>query len=296
MNLTIDLGQSGARVKINDDVISMPIAKSTNSSTLETLDLIFQNIPEGQYENVFLSLTGVNGDVKSQGPIADLCKSYFQSKSVAVMDDGFAAFIGALGERSGVVLTLGSGVVAISGNQGKFAHTDGKGSIFGDFGSGFWLGQAAMRRAIATLDGRDRTPELIDLLKVELAQLEALDNKVGSEASLLCINAARTVAQGAEQGVAAALQILEEGAKQLATTVNSAWFKTKNSDGEIPFVVLTGGLTRSTLYVKLIQKHVSQLVDCNFIEAEADHLVGAEAAAVIFPHGVEKLMKWVHFN
>lgn len=295
MNLIIDLGQSGARLKIENEVISVPIAKSTSSSTVETLDSIFRTVPEGNYENVFLSLTGVNGDVKSQAPIADLCKNYFKSKNVAVMDDGFAAFIGALGERSGVVLTLGSGIVAISGNHGKFAHTDGKGSIFGDFGGGFWLGQAAMRRAIATLDGRDESPQLVSLLKEELTQLEALDNKVGPEASLLCINAAKTVIQGAERGVSDALHILEKGAEHLAITVKSAWIKAKNSDGEIPFLVLTGGLTRSDLYVKLIQKEISKLVNCNFIEAEADHLVGAEVAAEMFPDGVEHLMKWVRF-
>lgn len=296
MNLIIDLGQSGARLKIENDVISVPIAKSTSSSTVETLDSIFRTLPKGNYESVFLSLTGVNGDVMSQGPIAELCKNYFKSKNVAVMDDGFAAFIGALGERSGVVLTLGSGVVAISGNQGKFAHTDGKGSIFGDFGSGFWLGQSAMRRAISTLDGRDESLQLVTLMKEELTQLKALDNKVGPEASLLCINAAKTVIQGAEQGVSDALQILDKGAEHLAVTVKSAWSKAKKSDGEIPFVVLTGGLTRSDLYVKLIQRQVSKLVNCEFIEAEADHLVGAEAAAQMFPDGVEYLMKWVRFN
>ena len=87
-----------------------------------------------------------------------------------------------------------------------------------------------------------------------------------------------------------ALKVLEAGADLLAATVNSAWSKLKNTQGEKPFIVLTGGLTRSKLYVKLIQERVSALLDCNYIDAEADHLVGAEKAAEIFPDGVENLL------
>lgn len=296
MNLVIDLGQSGVRIKTGSEITSMPLAKSTNASTLETLETIFKAIPFNNYENVYLSLTGVNGKVKNESDIGDLCRTHFKSKNIAIMDDGFAAFVGALGSRSGVVLTIGSGVVAISGDRGKFAHTDGKGSIFGDFGSGFWLGQAALRRAVATLDGRDSAPELVELLKDELAQLDAIVNKVGPEASLLCITAAKTVVQGAEQGVHSAINVLEAGADHLASTIDSAWSKLKADSGEKPFIVLTGGLTRSSLYVKLIQERISKLLDCNFIEAEADHLVGAEKAAEIFPEGVEPLFKWVHLK
>lgn len=296
MNLILDLGQSGVRIKIGDEISTLAMAKTTNASTLETLESIFKAIPKGAYENVYLSVTGINGKVKNEKEIGELCRVHFDSKNIAIMDDGFAAYVGALGSRSGVVIAIGSGVVAISGDQGRFAHTDGKGSIFGDFGSGFWLGQAGLRRAVATLDGRDHSPELVELLKDELAQLDAIINKVGPEASTLCINSAKSVVQGAENGVESALRILEEGADLLATTVNSAWRKLNSTSGEKPFIVLTGGLTRSHLYVKLIQERVSALLDCNFIEAEADHLVGAEKAAEIFHDGIENLFKWVRLN
>lgn len=237
MKLVIDLGQSGVRFKTDNQLTSRPIAKSTNDSTLEALETIFRVIPEEEYENVFLSLTGVNGVVKNHEAIAELCRRYFKSKNVAVMDDGFAAYFGALGRRTGVVLTIGSGVVAVSGNEGKYAHTDGKGSIFGDSGSGFWLGQSALRRAVATLDSRDSAHDLVALLKEELAQLQSMSNQVGPEATLLCIKAAKTVTQGAERGVDAAVQILETGAEHLAATITSAWSKVKNSNNERPLVL-----------------------------------------------------------
>jgi len=296
MDLILDLGQSGARVKIGNELIPYSKAKSTNDSLLKTLEIIFQEIPNGEYENAFLSLTGVNGKVMIHEEIADLCSKFFKTKHVAVMDDGFAAFIGALRDRNGVVLTLGSGVVAVSGNKGMFAHTDGKGSIFGDYGSGFWLGQQAMRRAVGTIDGRDNAHEFVEILRAEIAQLNALDNKVGAEATLLCIKAAKTVAEGADQGITAAMEILENGAQHLATTIQTAWNKVKSSNQETPFIVITGGLTQSDTYVKLIKEKSNLVLACNFIEAEADHLVGAHAAAEIFPKGVDPLFKWAHRN
>lgn len=296
MNLVIDLGQSGVRIKREGEISTKSFGKTSTKSTLETLDSVFREIPGAHYENTYLSLTGLNGKVKNPEGIGELCNQYFNSKNVAILDDGFAAYYGALGKRNGVVLTIGSGVVAISGNNGEFAHTDGRGAIFGDFGSGYWLGQTGLRRAVSTLDGRDDAHELVDLLRDELIKLESIENKVGAEASLLCIESAKTITLGAEQGLDSALQILEKGSELLATTVTSAWTKVKNSDLEPPHVVLTGGLTRSSLYVRLIQEHISDLIECIFVKAEADHLIGAEEAALAYPDGMGDLMKWVHFK
>ena len=61
------------------------------------------------------------------------------AKEVAVIDDGLAGFVGALGGRNGVVLSVGGGVVSIGGIDGHYAHRDGLGNTFGDEGSGFWI-------------------------------------------------------------------------------------------------------------------------------------------------------------
>ena len=176
----MDLGQSGARIKVGEKTSSFEIAKNSAESVVATLERIFQQIPHANFENAFLSLTGLQGDVKDPKPYGELCKKYFQSKNVCVMDDGVASYLGALGSREGVVLTLGGGVVAIASNQGRFSHADGKGPIFGDFGGGFWVGQSAMRIAIATLDGRDSAQDLVTLLDKELSEYRSLaDTKIG---------------------------------------------------------------------------------------------------------------------
>jgi len=294
MNLVVDLGQSGARIKIGEEVTSLAIAKTAALTVLETLELIFQEVPKQDFETVYLSLTGLYGAVTEEQAIGELCHKHFNAKHVAVLDDGIAAFVGALGNQNGVVLTLGGGVVAISSNAGKFGHADGKGSIFGDLGGGFWVGQTAMRRAIATLDGRDDANDLVELLHSELHEHEKLESKNGVEATTLCINATKTVTAGAEAGVVNALEILNAGADYLAKTVLGVWRKVSSNNSEIPIVCIMGGPTRNQTYVDLIKQAISARLDCNFTTAKSDHLIGAPLTAELYPAGVDPLFKWWH--
>jgi N-acetylglucosamine kinase-like BadF-type ATPase len=294
MNLVVDLGQTGARIKIGEEITSLGIAKTSALTVLETLELIFQEVPHQDIETVYLSLTGLYGAVTEEQAIGELCHKHFNSKHVAVLDDGIAAFVGALGNQNGVVLTLGGGVVAISSNAGKFGHADGKGSIFGDLGGGFWVGQTAMRRAIATLDGRDDANDLVELLHSELQEHEKLESKNGVEATTLCINATKTVTAGAEAGVSSALEILNSGADYLAKTVLGVWRKVSSSDADIPIVCIMGGPTRNQTYVDLIKQAISARLECNFTTAKSDHLIGAPLTAEMYPAGVDPLFKWWH--
>ncbi len=291
MNLVVDLGQSGARVKIDDEVLSFGIAKNSAESVAATLERIFQKIPSREFPNAYLSLTGLQGDVRDPKPYGELCNKYFKSENVCVMDDGVASFVGALGNRDGIVLTLGGGVVAIASRNGRFGHADGKGPIFGDFGGGFWLGQSALRRAIATLDDRESAHSLLDLLANELDEYRALENTTGVAASQLCIRAAKTVAQGAESGHVVAKEILESGANYLATTIVTAWNKVK-VDNNSPFLSIQGGLSQSKLYVQLIQERVNKLMTFEYLDGEGDHLIGAPKAAEKYPQDISPLLKW----
>lgn len=291
MNLVVDLGQSGARVKIENDVMSFDIAKNSTESVAVTLERVFQEIPSRELPCAYLSLTGLQGDVRDPNPYGELCNKYFKSKSVCVMDDGVASYVGALGNRDGIVLTLGGGVVAISSSNGHFGHADGKGPIFGDFGGGFWLGQSAMRLAIATLDNRESAHDLVSLLSNELEEYRALANTTGVEASQLCIRAAKTVTLGAESGNVIAKDFLESGADYLAKTIFSAWNKVK-VDEQVPYFSIQGGLSKSKLYIKLIQTYVSELMQFEYLSGEGDHLIGAPRAADRYPNDVSPLLKW----
>lgn len=291
MRIVVDLGQSGARVKTGEEIKTYALAKNSAETVLQTLEKIFQLIPKDNYESAYLSLTGLFGKVDDVTEYGTLCNKHFQSQEVFVMDDGLAAYAGAIGDKSGVVLTLGGGVVAVSGNNGNFGHADGKGFIFGDLGGGFWVGQAGIRRSIATLDGRDRASDLLPFMADELAQYEALANKSGVDAAALCISSAATVASAAESGSQSAHEVLQEGAKHLARTVQAAWSKVNSDPLVKPTVAFLGGLSKSKIYVDLIKVEISTLQQSNFIEAAGDHLSGAPTIADLYPTGIPPLFK-----
>lgn len=291
MDIVVDLGQSGVRVKTGSEITNLPIAKKATDSVVSTLETIFASLPSANYENAYLSLTGLLGDVGDVNPYGEICQRYFGAKQVFVMDDGLAAYIGALGESNGVVLTLGGGVVAVAGNNGKFGHADGKGQIFGDFGGGFWVGRNGLSRAIATLDGRDNAQDLVELMSKELALHSQLEIKTGTEAAALCISAAKTVIKAAEDGAKSAVHILEQGASELGRTVVAAWRKVSTSNQETPELAFLGGLSQSQLYTGLIANEVQKQINCKVFAAKGDHLVGAPLAANLYPNGVAPLFK-----
>ena len=160
MVLAVDLGQSGARVRWEKGEHASSRAKRAAETPVQVLRDIFTEVSElhGKSlhdETVAMSLTGLYGNLTDPTPYGELANEFFGATSVAVIDDGLAGFMGALGSEDGVALSVGGGVVAVGGRRGKFAHADGLGHIFGDEGSGFWLGKHGLERVLATRQGRE---------------------------------------------------------------------------------------------------------------------------------------------
>jgi len=293
MDLVLDLGQSGTRVRYAGADYSFNLSKNSSEAVIGTLQRIFEEIPKKEFESIFLSLTGLQGIVPDTTPYGNLCREFFKAKAVAVVDDGLAAYCGAIGLENGVVLTLGSGVVAIAGRNGSFAHCDGKGPIFGDYGGGFWIGQMGLSKAIATLDGRENAHDMVELLSNELNSYRALENSTGTEAAALCISAAKSVLLGAANNVASAQAIAEEAAKKLSITVMSAWQKTQPIKDEAPLISFLGGLSQSPYFTNLLSKNIAtEIPSAKFIDPAGDHLDGAPVVAKAFPVGLKPLLDW----
>jgi len=72
---------------------------------------------------------------------------------VEVISDAQAALLGALGHRPGVLVLAGTGSIVLGrGANDRWARAGGLGPLFGDDGSGFWLGREWLR---ATTSGAD---------------------------------------------------------------------------------------------------------------------------------------------
>ena len=73
------------------------------------------------------------------------------ARQVAVIPDVEAAYLGALGDRAGVLLLAGTGSMALGKNgRGRWARAGGWGPLLGDEGSAFWIGREWLRATMGT--------------------------------------------------------------------------------------------------------------------------------------------------
>ncbi|NAZ82762.1 N-acetylglucosamine kinase [Kineococcus sp. R8] len=140
-------------------------------------------------------------------------------------NDMVCGWAGSLGGVDGINVVAGTGSIAYGENDGRSARAGGWGEVFGDEGSGCWVGvrglnafsrmadgrrpggplQAAMRRAM------DLTTDL-DVVDVVLNRWH------GDRAEIAALS--RAVAEAADAGDAAALEILREAGRELALLVD----------------------------------------------------------------------------
>ena len=291
--LAIDLGQSGTRFKQGSLEISSERGKVAGENPLPALKAVFQQTQRFEAEVVALSCTGFYGVVSEPEKYLELCKEYFGAQRVAVIDDGLAGYFGALNGRNGVVLSVGGGVVAIGGMNGKFAHRDGLGNTFGDEGSGFWLGKLAITKALACSQGRGDDPEMVDYFKDEIAEYFALEIRNSVDAVNLATRTAKRVLDAADAGVSTATAIVDEGAYLLAQTAVSAWYGCGGTKADFPEFVIQGGPVRNATYSTKIALEINaKLPNAVIAQSAGDNLDGATWIANNLRQDAPPLLLW----
>lgn len=293
MVLSVDLGQSGTRIRLNNIAINSTRGKLAGELPLPALRAVFESIERLTSDYVALSCTGFGGLVTEPAPFATLCKEFFNAKHVAVIDDGLAGFIGALRGPHGVVLSIGGGVACVGGRNGEFAHRDGLGSTFGDEGGGFWLGKLGVTKALGVRQGRGKDQALLKALQFYVDAYDKLESKNGADAATLAISSARGLLGAADNGIEGAVQIRDEGAFLLAQTVLSTWIGVGGELNEAPEIAIQGGPSANQNYVKAIQSFIiAQLPKAQFVVARGDNLDGAKWIAENMLTDAPPLLRW----
>ena len=291
--LVVDLGQSGSRIRYQGVTTQSSRGKLNGETVLDSFDAIFSELPNISVNEVALSCTGFNGVVTQPEKYGQLCKRYFNSSQVAVIDDGLAGFVGALSGRSGVVLSIGGGVVSVGGYNGKFAHRDGLGSTFGDEGGGFWLGKNAITKALGIRQGRGDDSEMLEYFAQECADYDSLSVKDSADAATLAINTAKKVLAAADTGVSTATAIVDEGAYLLAQTVIATWYGCGGSKNDSPEIVIQGGPARNASYSTKIALEINaKLPNAVIVQSAGDNLDGATWIAQNMHEDAPPLLMW----
>lgn len=189
-------------------------------------------------------LAGISGAAEKARWQAALAPLY--AGQIAVDEDVAAAWAGALGEENlsagGAVLIAGTGANCFGQNAGgKRARVDGWGPLLGDRGSGYWLGERAMRAAVAGFDGAAPPTALQTALlgHFEVESVEALVGVVYAADFRRDRVAALVphVIAHARAGDAVAAELLKQSGQQLGQTARAVL-----QSLDLKTLALTGGL------------------------------------------------------
>jgi len=150
------------------------------------------------------------------GPVA-------QGLPWALDTDAVAAHWGAFNGGPGIVLSAGTGAIALGLDEGEKFYADGWGPLLGDEGSGYWIGLEAIRSVCRASDGRAPRTSLSQTILSELRLSEAQQMIPLLQGGKLereeIAELARVVLASAEAGVSGAVEIRERAISLLALSV-----------------------------------------------------------------------------
>ena len=183
------------------------------------------------------------------------------AQRAAIMNDSEIVLAAGSPDNWGVALIAGTGSMAFGKSRaGKTARAGGWGYLIGDEGSGFDLGRSALRAATQAADGRGEPTQLLaailDHWKLEHPQqliphVYHSGLKPADFAQL-----ASVVVRAAKQGDAIALDLLEQSATSLATTI-VAVARALDFREVIP-LAMTGGLLIETESIRARLVEIAQ--------------------------------------
>ncbi|MFI7444092.1 N-acetylglucosamine kinase [Nonomuraea indica] len=118
---------------------------------------------------VVASLAGVAGRIDALEPeLAKVWAGLGVAEGPRVAGDVAIAYVAGTPEPSGSLLLSGTGAVAARIEDHELVTlADGLGWLLGDAGSGFWIGRAAARAVVATLDRGSRDGLLVRLVAAD---------------------------------------------------------------------------------------------------------------------------------
>lgn len=205
------------------------------------------------------------GEIASVSAAQEAAAARLSAAPYCVINDVHAAFEGAFVGRPGVLLLAGTGSMVWAGDaEGRDIRVGGWGHGFGDEGSAFWIGRAAVTAFSHCLDGRATAPAFAEAMAgllglPRLHQAEALfawyhddpDPRVKVAAL------ARAVDELADRGDETARTLLLEAALHLSRLVQAAWARLPS----LPARVWTGA--GSIMNSRTVTRHLAALLEAD---------------------------------
>ncbi|MCM6776417.1 ATPase [Nocardia sp. CDC159] len=234
--LAVDLGKTNCRSSLRIDGREVRTTKAAGTRGLADADggpaayrairrIVDETNDFPKPFDVSIGAAGAWSAPTAAAELADRLAELPDVAAVAVTSDAVTAHVGALGGNPGVVLSIGTGVVATAVDEGgELVRIDGWGPLLGDEGGGAWIGLMGLRAALRAFDGRGpRTALAEEAVEEYGVPLSDLPYYLGRHDNppLLTARFAPVVALAAETDPVAA-EIMAEAARALAATALAA--------------------------------------------------------------------------
>lgn len=162
-------------------------------------------------------------------------------------NDMVCAWAGSLGGADGINVIAGTGSMTYGERRGHGVRVGGWSELFGDEGSGYWIGQRGLQAFTRMSDGRLPSGPLHDLMRRHLQvddDLEVIDLALNRWADRRRSVASLSVpvADAARAGDLAAQRILRDAADELVTLVATTHRRLGFGDDEAAAVSYSGGV------------------------------------------------------
>lgn len=226
--VAVDQGKSGtraeARVASGASVHSGALSRGSEPGTSGVDEVVAAvtslKLPDPPAV-VSVGTTAAPGSQGEREELAAVLRARLNADTVLVTEDAVTAHLGAFRGAPGVVVSAGTGSIALWSDGTTCARVDGWGPILGDHGAGADIGRAGLRAAFAAVDGRGPVTSLVAPARRHLGgldldaarRLHAADNPTE-----IISDFAVTVLRAAEDGDAVAAAIVTRAANDLATT------------------------------------------------------------------------------
>jgi N-acetylmuramic acid 6-phosphate etherase len=236
----------------------------------------------GPVDEVIVGAAGALAAPDAARALGDALLASLRVERVAVTSDAVIAHAGALNGGPGVVLVVGTGVVALAiGADGALRTADGWGPWLGDEGGGAWIGAAGLRAALRAHDGRGPSTTLLDAARARFGAPQTWPAQLTNAAALASF--APDVL--AAEGDAAALAIVSAAAEELAATARAV------GDGPVAMVGGLAGVEALRAQLDLVPAAGDALDGALRLGAiHEPHVIRVQAALKdLAPHGLDAL-------
>ena len=247
---------------------------------------------------VCLGLAGVDR-ANDGNVIRDIMRRLGFKSRTLIVNDALVALVAGRGEGPGLVLISGTGSIAYGvGAAGTAARSGGWGSVFGDEGSGYWIGRRALAAVARGADGRGPQTRLTKLVleHLGLARPESLVAEIYDHANgrRSIASLGQTVDRARAEGDAVATEILRDAAAELFLAASSVVSRLDMRGDGFP-TFLSGGILRGVPWLAAeVTRRLAEFAPRSLVSLlEVEPAMGAVRLALAEARGGARIPPYV---